>query len=190
AIGYYAPGEYELLVDGAAAERAVATLQARDAATRVGTARFGDAGRTPDELIAAATRSLGAASTAPTPGDDTRPMFQLQRQVERIAKTTLNALILGETGVGKELLAETVHKLSPRAARPFVKLNCAAFAETLLESQLFGHERGAFTGAVAAKPGLLETAEGGTVFLDEVGELPLTVQAKLLRVIEDRHVLP
>ncbi|HEY0986620.1 MAG TPA: sigma 54-interacting transcriptional regulator [Kofleriaceae bacterium] len=188
AIGYYTPGEYELLAHDGDGERAVAALKARDCNPRVGSARFGADGRTPDDLFAAAARGL-VASEAP-PGDDAAPMFQLHSQVERIAKTTLNALILGETGVGKELLAETLHNLSPRAARPFVKLNCAAFSETLLESQLFGHERGAFTGAVSAKPGLLETAEGGTLFLDEVGELPLAMQAKLLRVIEDRQVLP
>jgi len=100
----------------------------------------------------------------------------------------MTVLVTGETGVGKELLAETVHRASPRRAGPYVCLNCAALSESLLESELFGHERGAFTGAVAAKPGLLETAAGGTLFLDEVGELPLATQAKLLRVIETREV--
>src|SRR5580692_3717585 len=107
---------------------------------------------------------------------------------ERAAAGTINVLITGETGVGKELLAETVHRASPRRDGPYVCLNCAALSETLLESELFGHERGAFTGAVAAKPGLLETAAGGSLFLDEVGELPLATQAKLLRVIETREV--
>src|SRR6185436_13341026 len=116
-------------------------------------------------------------------------MSQLHRLVERIARGQINVVILGETGAGKEILAERVHRLSPRAAAPFLRLNCAALSETLLESELFGHERGAFTGAVATKRGLLETAQGGTVFLDEIGELPLTIQAKLLRVIETRTVL-
>src|SRR5262249_37540210 len=89
----------------------------------------------------------------------------------------------------KEVLAEAIHRLSPRASRPLLRLNCAALSESLLESELFGHERGAFTGAMQAKPGLLETAQGGTVFLDEVGEMPLTIQAKLLRAIEERQVM-
>jgi transcriptional regulator with PAS, ATPase and Fis domain len=117
-------------------------------------------------------------------------MQSLDRVVERIAAGSINVLILGETGVGKEVLAERVHQLSRRAAQPFLRLNCSALSESLLESELFGHERGAFTGAVQAKPGLLETANGGTVFLDEVGELDSSIQVKLLRVIEERQLLP
>ena len=117
-----------------------------------------------------------------------RAMLRIQQLAERAAAGTINVLIMGETGVGKELLAETVHRLSPRRRGPYVCLNCAALSETLLESELFGHERGAFTGAVAAKPGLMETAHGGTLFMDEVGELPMQTQAKLLRVLETREV--
>jgi transcriptional regulator with PAS, ATPase and Fis domain len=115
-------------------------------------------------------------------------MLRIRQLAERAAAGTINVLITGETGVGKELLAETVHRLSPRRNGPYVCLNCAALSETLLESELFGHERGAFTGAVQAKPGLMETAHGGTLFMDEVGELPMPTQAKLLRVLETREV--
>jgi DNA-binding NtrC family response regulator len=115
-------------------------------------------------------------------------MDGVRELIGRIAASTISVLILGETGVGKEVLAEMVHRRSPRASKPFLRLNCAALSDSLLESELFGHERGAFTGAVAQKRGLLETADGGTVFLDEVGEMPLSTQVKLLRVIEERMV--
>ncbi|MBA3452026.1 MAG: sigma 54-interacting transcriptional regulator [Deltaproteobacteria bacterium] len=120
----------------------------------------------------------------------TGPMAHLMRLVERVAAGTINVLVIGETGTGKELVGERIHTLSPRRAGPLVRLNCAAFPETLLESELFGHERGAFTGADRAKQGLLESAHGGTVFLDEIGDMPLSLQAKLLRVLEAREVLP
>ncbi len=109
--------------------------------------------------------------------------------IERAAKSTLPVLISGETGVGKEMLAARVHEFSNRASGPLLKLNCAAFSESLLESQMFGHERGAFTGANQAKTGMLEATNGGTVFLDEIGELPPSLQAKLLRVLEEGKVL-
>jgi transcriptional regulator with PAS, ATPase and Fis domain len=115
-------------------------------------------------------------------------VIQMYVLARSIASGMISALIVGETGSGKESLAETIHRESRRAKSPFLRLNCAALSETLLESELFGHERGAFTGATASKPGLLETANGGSVFLDELGEMPLTLQAKLLRVLEDRQV--
>nr|HEX4315303.1 sigma 54-interacting transcriptional regulator [Kofleriaceae bacterium] len=119
---------------------------------------------------------------------DDHAMAQLHRIVDRVAVGTISVLLLGETGVGKEVMARLVHDRSPRRAKPFVSINCAALSEQLLESELFGHEKGAFTGADRAKAGLLESADGGTLFLDEVGEMPLALQAKLLRVLEAREV--
>ncbi len=108
--------------------------------------------------------------------------------VREVARSSTSVLILGETGVGKDVLAETLHRLSGRTG-DVARVNCAALAEPLIESELFGHEKGAFTGATTSKVGLLESAQGGTVFLDEIGELPLATQAKLLRAIESREVL-
>jgi two-component system, NtrC family, response regulator HydG len=112
----------------------------------------------------------------------------LFEELQRFAHTRLPLLLTGETGVGKEVAAQAVHRLSPRRERPWVALNCAALPETLAESELFGHERGAFTGADRARPGAFEAADGGTLFLDEVGELPLGLQAKLLRALEVKEV--
>ena len=115
-------------------------------------------------------------------------MERVHALLDLVAKSRLTVLLQGETGVGKEVAASRIHGGSPRAARSFVKLNCAALVESILESELFGHERGAFTGAGQTKEGLLEVASGGTMFLDEVGDLPLTTQAKLLRVLENAEV--
>jgi len=114
-------------------------------------------------------------------------MDLLRDMLDRIARSRINVLIAGETGVGKGILAADLHRRSMRPG-PFVALNCAEFQETLLESELFGHERGAFTGASVSKAGLIETAEGGTLFLDEIGEMSLATQVKLLRVLEERSV--
>jgi DNA-binding NtrC family response regulator len=110
------------------------------------------------------------------------------REMQRIAPSGTTVLLLGESGTGKELFARAIHQLSPRAGRPMVALNCAAIPENLMENELFGHERGAFTGANARKLGKFEMAHGGTIFLDEIGELPLSLQGKLLRVLEERKV--
>ncbi len=112
---------------------------------------------------------------------------KLLQMVARVAPQDTSVLVLGESGTGKELVALALHRLSPRLEKPFIAINCAALADTLLESELFGHEKGAFTGAVAQKKGKLEMAEGGTVFLDEVGELAPPLQAKLLRVLQQRE---
>jgi len=115
-------------------------------------------------------------------------MLKVCRTVERLAGVSVPVLLLGESGTGKEALARALHELGPRAKGAFVALNCAAIPETLLESELFGHERGAFTGAVKQTLGRIETANGGTLFLDEIGEMPVTLQAKLLRFLQDQTI--
>jgi two-component system, NtrC family, response regulator AtoC len=140
-------------------------------------------------LLDASTTPAGQGAPRTTPGAfPSAEMERIERLVGLVADSVLPVLLLGETGVGKGTLATRIHERSSRAARPFVQLNCAAVPEGLLESELFGHERGAFTGATQAKPGILESANGGTVFLDEVGEIPRPTQAKLLHVLEQGKV--
>jgi Nif-specific regulatory protein len=115
------------------------------------------------------------------------PMRQLYEEIGRVAGTNTTVLIRGESGTGKELIAQAIHYNSPRATKPFIKVNCAALPETLVESELFGHERGAFTGALSRKKGRFELAAGGTLFLDEIGELSPAIQVKLLRVLQERE---
>jgi two-component system response regulator AtoC len=194
-VGSYSAQEYEaLLLDtkppGArvAAERIQKELADLGTPATIGLACFPSDGREPNQLAAeAGQRARG--DSAP----DTLPLaaspLHMQQLVDRIAATDINVLILGETGVGKERLAETMHRLSARRERPFLGLNVTALTDSLLESELFGHERGAFTGAVQTKLGLLESADGGTVLLDEIGEMPMGTQSKLLRVLETHQVL-
>jgi DNA-binding NtrC family response regulator len=117
-----------------------------------------------------------------------KPMQEVMRIVEMAAPSSASVLITGETGAGKEIVARSIHKLSPRASGPFVAINCSAIPESLMESEIFGHERGAFTGAAERRIGCFELADGGTLLLDEIGEMPAPTQAKLLRVLEDRKV--
>lgn len=116
------------------------------------------------------------------------PMQDLYSKIRKVAPTDSNVLIQGESGTGKELVARALHNLSRRAKAPMISVNCAAIPETLIESELFGHEKGAFTGASAGRAGLVEAADGGTLFLDEIGELPLEAQARLLRVLQEGEI--
>ncbi|MFH0980140.1 MAG: sigma-54 dependent transcriptional regulator [Planctomycetota bacterium] len=112
------------------------------------------------------------------------------KRVQKVARSKSTVLIIGETGTGKELIATAIHQQSPRAGKPFQVVNCAALSESLLESELFGHVKGAFTGAIADKKGILEASDGGTLFLDEIGDMPLAMQAKLLRTLESGEIQP
>ena len=182
--------------EGAAAvQRAVDLAKGASPSTAAATALCPDDGTTVDALIGQLRSSLrtGRAPRAETqvpaaPVVIDPAMQRVYSLVERIADTSMTVLLLGETGVGKELVCEAIHRRSSRRERPLIKLNCAALPETLLESELFGHERGAFTGADKRKIGFFEAADGGTLFLDEIGDMPLTLQAKLLRVLERKVI--
>jgi transcriptional regulator with GAF, ATPase, and Fis domain len=136
--------------------------------------------------ISPAASALDPATIRPLPDaiGRSRPMREIAWLVRMVAPRSTTVLIEGETGTGKEVIARTVHKLSSRANKPFVVLNCAAIPESLLEAELFGHTRGAFTGAVQSRMGRIEAAHGGTLLLDEIGEMPLSMQAKMLRFLE------
>src|SRR5580658_6309249 len=140
------------------------------------------------QAVVALTRELRTAGKLGTLVGASAPMQDVMRQVEIAAPSTASVLITGETGSGKEMVARSIHMLSPRADRPFVAINCSAIPESLMESEIFGHEKGAFTGAAERRIGCFELADGGTLLLDEIGEMPAPTQAKLLRVLEDRKV--
>ncbi len=138
----------------------------------------------------ASSSQAPAGLGSPTPSTivgNSPQMQEIFRMISKIASTPSTVLILGESGTGKELAAFEIHRLSPRASKPFVKINCAAIPATLIESELFGHEKGSFTGAIASKPGRFELAHEGTIFLDEVAEMPLEMQVKLLRVLQEQE---
>jgi two-component system response regulator AtoC len=192
AAGEYGPRDYELLFadtdadEGAeVAERLRAQLERRGIKALARLASYPAHGLSAEALL---SHAAGSDQDPPSEPPRSGPMLELERVIERAANSDLTVLLLGETGVGKEVMAERVHHLSPRRDKPLLRLNTAALSETLLESELFGHEKGAFTGAFKAKPGLLEVAAGGTVFLDEIGDLPARLQVKLLRVLEERMV--
>jgi two-component system response regulator AtoC len=199
-LAVYGPQEYELLLPNTTSDLSAAMahdmterLRGAGVIATTGVARYPRDGVTPEQLLSVACDRVRGSEVAGDSGSavivQDPGMRRVHQLAARAAAGNINILIVGETGAGKEVLADTVHKLSPRAKAPFLCLNCAAFADNLLESELFGYERGAFTGALVAKPGLLETAPGGTVFLDEIGEMSMPLQSKLLRVIETRQVL-
>ena len=135
-------------------------------------------------------REINANSESTGLVGESRGIQDILAMISKVAPTSSNVLITGESGVGKEVVARTIHLQSPRKDKVFLPVNCSAIPETLLESQLFGYVKGAFTGAVGSQEGLFQRAQGGTIFLDEIGELPLSLQPKILRVIEDKEVLP
>jgi two-component system, NtrC family, response regulator AtoC len=202
-LAQYATGDYEILMIDTELARVQAIadeigrrLRAAKLTAQMVVVSYPIHGRSAEALIGQASALLldsdGETEAEPVLKSDA--MRRLYRLAERAAAGAtagglITVLVLGETGTGKEVLASWIHRRSPRAKGPFVCINCAALAETLLESELFGHEKGAFTGAGAAKPGLLETAAGGTVFLDEIGEMSPTLQTKLLRALESRAIM-
>jgi DNA-binding NtrC family response regulator/pSer/pThr/pTyr-binding forkhead associated (FHA) protein len=179
---------------GAAVQRLLDFARAANVQATAATALCPDDGTTVETLIGVLRAGLRTGRVPRAPAPKGTPvvldpaMQRVYTLVERIADTSMTVLILGETGVGKELVCEAIHQRSSRRERPLIKLNCAALPESLLESELFGYERGAFTGADKRKVGFFEAADGGTLFLDEIGDMPLPLQAKLLRVLERKII--
>ncbi|HVR02819.1 MAG TPA: sigma 54-interacting transcriptional regulator, partial [Polyangia bacterium] len=201
-LAQYAPGDYEVLLPDTGAERPRALVERLERRLRAeglkatcAVAIFPGDGRTPDALIGRANELLrgGDGQVTGEPVLKSEAVRKVYRLAERAASGQsagglISILILGETGVGKDVLASWIHKKSPRAKGPMVSINCGAIAESLLESELFGHKKGAFTDSNEAKVGLLEAASGGTVFLDEIGDMPVKLQVKMLHAIEKREV--
>src|SRR5262249_13733265 len=142
----------------------------------------------PEEVVATTRRLIDRRHLQERTGiiGESAPIQEVLIKIEQMAPVSSTVLIQGESGSGKELVAKAIHDLSPRRGRPFIAVNCAALPETLLESELFGHEKGAFTGAAERRLGRFDLADTGTIFLDEIGEIPSSVQVKLLRVLETR----
>ncbi len=186
------PGQFQLLLpdlDGPRArpvvQRLVSQLETLEVRVASGIASYPADGITAVQLSARARELVRARGRA-----EPTPMDRIRTLTSQVAASTVSVLFTGETGVGKELFAEQLHRLSGRGRAAFIKINCAAIPENLLESELFGHVRGAFTGADHARVGLIEAADGGTLFLDEIGEMALRLQATLLRVLEEGIVRP
>jgi len=197
-LALYGPSDYEIFLPATPPDLGsainndlVGRLRAQAITARTGIACHPRDGQTPEALMARSSERLrGKEIPPPVEGvviEDPR-MRRVYGLAQSAARGNIGVLILGETGVGKDVMAQEIHRMSPRAKAPFVAINCAAVSEGLLESELFGHEKGAFTGATEAKAGLLETAPGGTVFLDEIGDMPAKLQATLLRVIQTKQL--
>ncbi|MEM7679066.1 MAG: sigma-54 dependent transcriptional regulator, partial [Myxococcota bacterium] len=198
-VGAYAPEQFHVLLRTDSPQRAdevqrFIAERAKQAGARAHTARalYPQDGTSGQALIQTVNSRIRGSDQVDATGHAlivaSSAMTKLFRMVDRVAQGGISVLIAGETGVGKEVVAESIHKRSPRSQAPFIRLNCAAMNPNLLESELFGHEKGAFTGAMTTKKGVFESAQGGTVFLDEIGDMPADAQVKLLRVLESKTV--